>query len=119
MKFKLNENEEVELVYSFRTNVYFEQIQNKPIDFTNFSSNDVLVLFYCCVISSMQKAKKPIISMLDFLDAIDDYNNAEQSIVDFSNWYVGVIKAQYEVIDSIDNEKEKKETKKESKKKKN
>ena len=68
------------------------------------SQNDLITLFYCVVIASLQKAKKPIITMLDFMDAIDE-NDGEKCIVDFSNWYVQTITAQYEVLNSMGDEK--------------
>ena len=103
MKIKIN-NEEMELVYSFRSAVYFEQIAGHNLDFTKMSQNDLITLFYCVVIASLQKAKKPVITMLDFMDAIDE-NNGEKCIIDFSNWYVQTITAQYEVLNSMDDEK--------------
>ena len=103
MKIKIN-NEEIELVYSFRSAVYFEQIAGHNLDFTKMSQNDLIPLFYCVVIASLQKAKKPVITMLDFMDAIDE-NNGEKCIIDFSNWYVQTITAQYEVLNSMDDEK--------------
>ena len=42
--------------------------------------------------------------MLDFMDAIDE-NNGEKCIIDFSNWYVQTITAQYEVLNSMGDEK--------------
>lgn len=107
MKIKLNENEELELVYSFRSNIYFEQIQGKNIDFTNFTSNDLITLFYCVFLSSLQKAKKPTISMIDFLDIIDE-NDGEKCILEFSNWYVDIIKKEFEVMNSMTDDKEEK-----------
>lgn len=103
MKLKIN-NEEIELVYSFRSAVYFEQIAGHNLDFAKMSQNDLITLFYCVVIASLQKAKKPVITMLDFMDAIDE-NNGEKCIIDFSNWYVQTITAQYEVLNSMDDEK--------------
>ena len=103
MKIKIN-NEEIELVYSFRSAVYFEQIAGHNLDFTKMSQNDLITLFYCVVIASLQKAKKPVITMLDFMDAIDE-NNGQKCIIDFSNWYVQTITAQYEVLNSMDDEK--------------
>lgn len=109
MKIKLNETEELELVYSFRSNIYFEQIQGKTIDFTNFTSNDLITLFYCVFLSSLQKAKKPTISMIDFMDIIDD-NGGEKCIVDFSNWYVDILQKEFEVMNSMSDDKEEKKT---------
>lgn len=109
MKIKLNETEELELVYSFRSNIYFEQIQGKTIDFTNFTSNDLITLFYCVFLSSLQKAKKPTISMMDFLDLVDD-NGGEKCIVDFSNWYVDILQKEFEVMNSMSDDKEEQKT---------
>ena len=107
MKIKLNENEDLELVYSFRTNIYFEQIQGKNIDFSNFTANDLITLFYCVFLSSLQKVKKPTISMMDFMDIIDD-NGGDKCIIEFSNWYVGILQNEFEVINSMSDEKDNK-----------
>lgn len=112
MKLKFNEDE-IELVYSFRSSMYFEQITGRNIDLSNLSQNDLITLFYCVVIASLQKAKKPIITMLDFLDTIDD-NGGEKCILDFGNWFVETMKAQYEVLNSMgdDNKKQTPDAKK-------
>lgn len=104
MKMKIN-GEEIELVYSFRSNVYFEQITGHAVDFSKLDSNDLITLFYCNVISSLQKAKKPTISMVDFLDVVDD-NNGEKCILEFSNWFVKEMQAQYEILESSEDKKE-------------
>lgn len=116
MKIKINDNE-LELVYSFRSSIYFEQITKKNIDFTDFNSNDLLTLFYCVVLASLQKAKLDIITFNDFMDVVDD-NGGEQCLLQFSNWYVKVIGAQYELLNYTNNdEQEDKKEKKASKKK--
>ena len=115
MKFKINETDEVELKYSFRINIYFEQIVGHAIDFSNFTSNDLLNLFYCTVYASLQKAQKNTITLDKFMDAIDDYNNGEKCIYEFSQWYIGVMKTEY----SIENSEEVKNIKEEPSKKKN
>lgn len=105
MKLKIN-GEEIELIYSFRSAVYFEQIAGHNLDFTKMSQNDLITLFYCVVIASLQKAKKPVITMLEFMDVIDD-NLGEKCIVEFSNWYVQTITAQYEIINSMEDDQKK------------
>ena len=107
MKLKYN-NEEIELIYSFRINVYYEQIQNKSIDFQNFNTQDLITLFYCCFITSLQKQHKPICGMLEFLDVLDD-NGGETTLMDFSNWFTSVLTAQYELINSTVNKEDKEE----------
>lgn len=113
MNLQIN-NETIELVYSFRSNVYFEQIQGYSLDFTKLNSNDLITLFYSVTIASLQKAKKPIITMLDFMDVIDD-NGGEKCIMEFSHWYIEVLKTQYEVLNDTENDEQPKDT--ESKKK--
>ena len=105
MKLKIG-NEELELVYSFRSSIYFEQITGHSLDFTKLTSNDLITLFYSVVVATLQKAKKPVISMLDFLDIVDD-NGGEKCLVDFSNWYIGIVKNQYELLAEENEGKEK------------
>ena len=105
MKLKIG-NEELELVYSFRSSIYFESITGHSLDFTKLTSNDLITLFYSVVVASLQKTKKPVISMLEFLDAVDD-NGGEKCLVDFSNWYIAIMKAQYELLTEEKEGKEK------------
>ncbi len=93
--------EELELVYSFRINLFYEELAGRSIDFNNITSNDLVNLFFSAVTASLQKAKKPTITMLEFLDVVDE-NGGEKCIVDFADWYVGVIKSQYEIMTDDD-----------------
>ena len=114
MKIKLNENDELELVYSFRSMLYFEQIQGHAIDYNNFTANDLMVLFYCVFIASLQKAKRPVVTMLDFLDIIDD-NGGEKAITDFSEWFTDVVTKQFDMVNSLSDEDKKEEATKKKK----
>lgn len=105
MKLKIG-SEELELVYSFRSSIYFEQIAGHNLDFNKLSANDLITLFYSVFVASLQKAKKPVITMIDFMDIVDD-NGGEKCLVDFSNWYIDIIKAQYELLTEEKEEKEK------------
>ena len=102
MKLKIKEDE-IELVYSFRSSIYFEQITGHNIDLSNLTQNDLITLFYCIFIASLQKAKKPIIDMLTFLDIVDD-NGGDKVIIEFSNWFIDVMRAQYEVLNSVEDD---------------
>lgn len=104
MVFKLNENEQVELKYSFRVSSYFEETTGKKFDGANCTSSDINILMFCCVIASLQKAKMPTITMLDFMDAVDDYNGGERFVAEFSLWYIKELNAQWEIADSFINE---------------
>lgn len=105
MKLKIG-NEELELVYSFRSSIYFESITGHSLDFTKLTSNDLITLFYSVFVATLQKAKKPIIAMTDFLDIVDD-NGGEKCLVDFSNWYIGIMKNQFELLAEEKEDKEK------------
>ena len=89
MTLKIND-ENIELAYSFRSGIYFEQIANKSLDLTNISSKDFVTLFYCTVLTSLQKANKPAITMLDFLGIVDD-NGGEKCLMEFSDWYIDIM----------------------------
>lgn len=99
MKLKY-QDKEIELLYSFRANIYFEQLQGKNVDFQNFSSNDMIMLFYCIFISTLQKNKMPIVSFTDFLDIIDD-NEGDKCLINFANWYVEIIKNEYVLVSDM------------------
>lgn len=114
MRLKIN-GEDLELVYSFRSAIYFEQIAQHSLDLSNFTANDLITLFYAVVVASLQKSKKPMIDMLTFMDVVDD-SGGDKCITDFSNWYVGVLKEQYELLgeQQEDIKEEKKQVKKTS-----
>ena len=110
MTLKIN-GEDLELIYSFRSSIYFEQISNKSLDFDHFTSNDLMTLFYCVVIASLQKIKKPIVDMLAFMDMIDE-NGGDKCVYDFSQWYINAVKTQYEITDTELDKADKKKSKK-------
>ena len=110
MTLKIN-NEDITLVYSFRSALYFEQITGHNLDFNTLSANDLVTLFYSVVMASLQKAKKPVITMIDFLDVVDD-NGGDRCLTEFTNWYVEVLKAQYEVLVEEEDKKPKNVSKK-------
>ena len=116
MKIKLLNGEELELVNSFRVFMYFEEIAQHSLDFSNLTSNDLLILFYSVFISSLQKAKKSIITYLEFLDIIDE-NGGDRCVLEFTNFYIDLIKKQYSVLEDMQEEKQDDEPKDESKKK--
>ena len=94
MILKLNENENIELKYSFRSSIYFENTAGKNLDLSKLTGNDLLILFYCVFVASLQKAKKPIIDMIQFMDVIDD-NGGDKCIYDFGQWYIEQVQIQW------------------------
>lgn len=86
---KINiKNQEIELSYSMRIYILFENITNKSLSFESMQSyTSLIVLFYSSIIASIQKQKLNItISYDEFMDWIDE-NNGEKMIKQFSAWF--------------------------------
>lgn len=97
MKIKI-ENQELELHYSFRMALMYEQIQNKSIDFANLKMEDIVVLFFAAVVSTLQYNKiANTMKYEDFLNWIDD-NGGEKILIEFTNWYVEQVQRQYDLM---------------------
>ena len=86
---KINiKNQELELAYSMRTYILFENIQGQSLSFENLNSyTSLIVLFYSAIVATIQKRKLDIsISYDEFIDWLDE-NNGENMIKEFSNWF--------------------------------
>lgn len=86
------------LHYSFRIGFLYEQIQQKPIDFSNLTQYDLVLLFYCTFLATLQYNKvNNHMTFEDFLNWVDD-NGQEKMVVDFTNWYVDTLKQQSKLL---------------------
>ena len=87
MKIKIKD-QELELAYSMRTYILFENIQGQSLSFENLNSyTSLIVLFYSAIVATIQKRKLDIsISYDEFIDWLDE-NNGENMIKEFSNWF--------------------------------
>lgn len=109
MKIKID-NKELELHYSFRMMMMYEQIQGKSIDFANMTMQDIVILFYAAVVSTLQYNKvSTLMKYEDFMNWVDD-NGGEQAIVDFTNWYIHKVQEQYSLMPEDKNDKPVEET---------
>lgn len=108
MTLKISESENLTLKYSFRSAIYFETISGHNLDLQNLSANDLITLFYCVFVASLQKEQKPIIDMISFLDIVDD-NGGDKTLLEFSQWYVNQIKLQWDLEETPEEEKPSKE----------
>lgn len=109
MKIKIFDKE-LDLHYSFRMLMMYEQIQEKSLDFQKVTLNDLVVLFYTAIISTLQYNKvEGTLKYADYMNWLDD-NGGEKTIVEFTNWYVSELAKQNELAP------EEKEDKKKSKK---
>lgn len=97
MKFEF-EGRIYHLHYSFRIGLIYEEIQKKSIDFSNLSQLDLITLFYAAFIATLQYNKvNNTIKFEDFMNWIDD-NGGEKLIIDFTHWYIDVMKQQAALI---------------------
>lgn len=102
MKIKINDKE-IELKYSFRAIIMWEQIQEKP--FQPVTASDVMIYMYCIVCSSDKTVKITFDEFLDYLDA------NPKVIEDFTRWIL-----ENDAFNSQFNKEQKKTTKKTPKK---
>lgn len=88
MKITINDKE-ITLKNTFRSMVAYEQIQGKMFSPQTFT--DMIVYFYCVVISSTKDMDG--FSFDQFLDWLDEH---QEAMTDFSNWLRGIQEAEKE-----------------------
>ena len=109
MKVKINEKE-ITLKYTFRAMMLYENILKKS--FSPETTTDVLVFFYCVIISSDKDLIFPFDDFLNWVDA-DPYK-----VVEFSNFLTEEINKtktlspDYEIENQAVDEKDKKKVEK-------
>lgn len=99
MKLKIK-GEDIELLYLYRTILFFEDLAGHNLDFANMTQKDIANLFYANVCATLQKMKKDVITMLDLLDIIDD-NGGERCVLQFASWYIENYKKELEILNDI------------------
>ena len=97
MKIKIFEKE-LDLHYSFRMMLMYEQVKGQGLDPLHMTTDDIVILFYGAVVSTLQynHITQPL-SYIEYMNWLDD-NGGEQLLVQFSNWYVDVLKMQYDLV---------------------
>lgn len=98
MKIQINDRE-VELKYSFRALILYENIQNKT--FAPQSLTDVLVFFFCAIVGSERDVQ---LSFDDFLDMIDE---KPELVTEFSEWLTSELNKD-SMLESKEEDEEKK-----------
>ena len=89
---------ELEMHYSLRILINYEEITGKSLDFSDMNSISNLVkLFYSAVLAALQYAKQPLdITYDDFLDFIDSEGNYD-ILREFGEWYTNTMLAHMDV----------------------
>lgn len=114
---KINiKNTDIELTYSMRIYILFENITNQSLNFENLNSyTSLIVLFYSAIVATIQKNKMNLsVSYDEFMDWLDS-SNGEQMIKQFSTWFTTQLTNNLALQDA----EEVKETKGSKKKSKN
>lgn len=85
-------NKELELHYSMRMYILYENITGKSLSFENMSSyTSLIVLFYCAIIATIQRNRIDMtISYDEFMDWLDEQNGAT-IMKDFSDWFTACL----------------------------
>jgi len=79
---------DLELHYSMRMYILYENIMGKSLNFENASSyTSLIVLFYSAIIATIQKEKLNMVVTYDeFMNWLDDQNGAD-IMKEFSDWF--------------------------------
>ena len=98
MKVKIHDLE-LELHYSMRMMIIYENITGDNFDFTNMQSIKQLTsLFLSCILASAKKNKIDLqLTYDEFMDWIDD-NGGYKLLNEFATWLAVEIKAKYELL---------------------
>lgn len=91
-------DKEVELKYSFRSLLMWENITNKEFELK--TKTDVLLYMLCVILSSDKTMHLTFDELLDMID------ENPQLMVDFSEWFVTEMKKQAFLAQDVDVEKE-------------
>lgn len=105
MKIKI-QGQELNLHYTFRMHVIYENITGESIDFTNMTSmKQISSMLLACILSSAKKENKDIDITYDaYMDWLDE-NGGYIILNKFALWLADELKAKYEIL-SEETEKE-------------
>ena len=83
---------DLELHYSMRMYILYENILGKALNFENASSyTSVIVLFYSAIMATIQHKKLDITLTYDeYMDWLDE-QNAQELLAEFSSWFASHI----------------------------
>lgn len=118
MKIKIKE-QELELHYSLRIYMFYENIMGHSIDMQTISSyTSLVVLFYSAILATLQYEHKNLdITYDEYMDWLDSQHNI---LADFASWFIKNVEVSAKVTPIKDSSDESTDTlaKKKSKSKK-
>ena len=103
----------IDLKYSMRMYIIYENITDEPVDYSKMNSMRVLsTLFYSTIISTLQANKQSLDMNFDeYMDWLDE-NNGVNILSEYATWLSKQLEVQFE----LDPQKQKKSDNKKSKK---
>lgn len=88
-------------LYGFATEMHYEKRNHKALSLEDPTASLIIELFYCVVISNLERQKKDIIKFEDFFDDIYDLNDGDSTIFNFYKWYLEQTSAQSELLKDL------------------
>lgn len=87
-------NQTLDLHYSMRIYIIYEQMMDKSIDPADFNKmTNVITLLYATILATLQYKRLPAsLDWNDFVDWVDE--QGDSLIIDFSNWFISEVNAQ-------------------------
>lgn len=106
MKVKIKDKE-IELCYSMRTHIIYENITNESVDFMNMKSiKQLTTLFLATILASAQKNKIDLnLTFDEYADWLDD-NGGYIILNEFAQWLAETVRAKYALLAETEEEKE-------------
>ena len=94
---------ELDLHYSMRIYIIYENIMGKGLGFDELQSyTAVISLFYAAVVASLQYNKMDSnVTYDEFINWLDE--DSAPRIQEFTNWFVGCVNAQADKVDEVVN----------------
>lgn len=110
MKIKIKE-QELELHYSLRIYMFYENIMGHSIDMQTISSyTSLVVLFYSSILATLQYEHKNLdISYDEYMDWLDSQHNI---LSDFASWFIKNVEVSAKVTPIKEDAKQTKKSKK-------
>ena len=111
--------QELELHYSMRIYIIYENIMGKGLGFEQLQSyTAVISLFYAAIVASLQYHKMDSnVTYDEFIDWLD--TDSALKIKEFTEWFMSHVLSQSDKVDELQEKKLKENTPKSSKKSKN
>ena len=112
MKIKIKE-QELELHYSLRIYMFYENIMGHSIDMQTISSyTSLVVLFYSAILATLQYEHKNLdITYDEYMDWLDSQHNI---LADFASWFIKNVEVSAKVTPIKDEPKTKSKSKKDN-----